>query len=157
MNVLYSFNLTITQGYNKIILPSPILIKRGSLILLTQQINTTMVAIDTTGSAAYSDLVWGTNLKTLNSTSNWRFYFNRLTNLTFYHTSFVITHTYPTNGLYNIQMTFASSNQTFQQIVNITDGKKMFFKDFLKMSKCNCYILNSEKCRFDNTEFRKYV
>jgi hypothetical protein len=90
---------------------------------LTQ--NTAKIAIDTTGNASYSDLVWNTTTQwtKLAEFSNMRFYLTPLTNFSSYQTLFNIMHTYKNIGLYNLAITFASSNETFNQIVNITDCK----------------------------------
>jgi hypothetical protein len=134
MNILYTFNITINQGFNKIILPEPILVPQGSLILLTQNDNSVTVAIDSNGNATYSDMVLGSTIwNPLSSTSNWRLYLNALTNFSSYQTSFSISHAYNFIGLYEIALTFLSSNVTFYQTVNITDCKtfKMIDKHFL--------------------------
>jgi hypothetical protein len=91
--------------------------------MLTQ--TTGKVAIDTTGNATYSDLVWNTTTQwtKLAEFSNWRFYLTALNNFTSYQTYLNIVHSYNLIGLYSISITFASNNQTFQQIVNITDRK----------------------------------
>ena len=124
MNILYTFNITINKGFNKIILPEPILVPRGSLILLTQYNNSVTVAIDSNGNATYSDMALGSTIwNPLSSNSKWRLYLNALTNFSSYQTSFSISHTYNKIGLYNIALTFLSSNVTFYQTVNITDCK----------------------------------
>jgi hypothetical protein len=123
MNVLYSWNFQLSLGYNSIILPQPVTVYRGNFVVLTQ--NTAKIAIDTTGNASYSDLVWNstTQWTKLAEFSNFRFYLTPLTNFSSYQTSFNIMHTYKNIGLYNLAITFASSNETFNQIVNITDCK----------------------------------
>ena len=123
MNVEYSFDFNITAGFNQLILPQPLLVKKGSLILLTQILNSTNVAIDKSGNAPYSDMIWGTNLQQLNATSNYRFYFTTISNLTVYQTNLKISHAYQKIGLYNLTIIFPSSNKCFSQIVNITDCK----------------------------------
>lgn len=93
---------------------------KGQFILLTQ--NTSKIAIDTSGSGAYSDFVFQTPIWTkLNTANNWRFYLNPLTNISNYQTTFSLTKAYKSIGVYNLVITFNSSNQTFQQTVNITD------------------------------------
>jgi hypothetical protein len=125
MNIIYSWNFQLSLGYNSIILPSPVTVYRGNFLTMTQ--NTGKVAIDTNGSASYSDLVWNitTQWTKLAEFNNWRFYITPLTNFTSYITTFNLVHTYNNIGLYNLSITFTSSNETFNQIVNITDC--MFF------------------------------
>jgi hypothetical protein len=128
MNILYSFSFIISQGFNKLILPEPILVPKGSFILLTQYNNSVTVAIDSNGNAKYSDMVLGSTVwNPLSSTSNWRFYLTTKTNFSSYQTCFSISHIYNIIGLYNIALTFLSSNVTFNQIVNITDCKIFLF------------------------------
>jgi hypothetical protein len=128
MNILYSFSFIISQGFNKLILPEPILVPKGSFILLTQYDNSVTVAIDSNGNAKYSDMVLGSTVwNPLSSTSNWRFYLTTKTNFSSYQTCFSISHIYNIIGLYNIALTFLSSNVTFNQIVNITDCKIFLF------------------------------
>ena len=123
MSVSYSFNYTVNPGYNKILFSQPILVKKGSLILLTQSPNSSNIAIDKSGNASYSDMVWGTNLNMLNSSSNWRFYLTTITNFTSYQSSLNIQHSYNYIGLYNLSILFTSSNQLYNMLVNITDCK----------------------------------
>lgn len=128
-NVSLLLNFTITSGYNKILFDKPYFVQKGSLIILTQQLNSSGIAIDQTGNASYSDTTWATNLVNLNSnsTANWRFYFNTITNFTSYQSKFNLVHSYATIGLYEISILFTSSNQLFKQVVNITDCEFFIF------------------------------
>lgn len=128
-NVSLLLNFTITSGYNKILFDKPYFIQKGSLIILTQQLNSSGIAIDQSGNASYSDTTWDTNLVNLNSnsTANWRFYFNTITNFTSYQSKFNLVHSYATIGLYEISILFTSSNQVFKQVVNITDCELFIF------------------------------
>ena len=125
MDVSYTFNYAINPGYNKILFSQPILVKKGSLIFLTQTPNASNVAIDQTGNATYSDMIWGTNLNMLNplNNSNWRFYLTAITNFSSYRSSLNIMHSYSSIGLYNLSILFTSSNQIYNMLVNITDCK----------------------------------
>ena len=68
MNILNTFNFTINSGYNKLILPSPILINKGTLIYLTQNSSLSSgISIDQTGNSTYSDMIWGTTIQKLNN------------------------------------------------------------------------------------------
>ena len=124
-NVVYDSNFTISSGYNKLLLAKPLLVRKGSILLLSQDSSpySTTTAVDTTGNEKYSDLIWSINLSKLNKTNNWRFFLNPITNYTSYENSFTIVHTYNNIGVYNISIMFPSSNQVFQQIVNVTDCK----------------------------------
>jgi len=121
MNIIYSWNFQLSLGYNSIIFPQPVTVYRGNFLTMTQ--NTGKVAIDITGNASYSDLVWNTTTQwtKLAEFYNWRFYLTPLTNFSTYTNTFNIMHTYSNIGLYNLVITFVSSNATFNQIVNITD------------------------------------
>ena len=78
---MYTFDYTIALGYNNLILPQPVLVYRGNFVLLTQR--TGRIAIDTTNTAIYSDLVWNTTTQwtKLAEFYNWRFYFTPIYNL----------------------------------------------------------------------------
>jgi hypothetical protein len=120
--VIYSWSFTITTGLNYIYLPQPITINNGNFLMLTQI--TGKVAIDTTGNATYSDLAFKSSVwSKLSSIKNWRFYLTALNNFSSYQTYFSLTHTYKSIGIYNVTLTFSSSNETFMQSVNITDCK----------------------------------
>ena len=98
------------------------MIEMGNFISIEQ--NTGKIAIDNSGTASYSDMALGSTIwNPLSSNSKWRLYLNALTNFSSYQTSFSISHTYNNIGLYNIALTFLSSNVTFYQTVNITDCK----------------------------------
>jgi hypothetical protein len=120
---VYSYPFTIVVGYNNIILPQPVVVSKGYFIQLTQ--GTGLVAIDVTGNATYSDLVWNTTQQwtKLAEFSNLRFYLTPLYNFTSYQNTLNVLHSYANIGLYTLSLTFLSSNKTFQQIVNITDCK----------------------------------
>lgn len=120
---LFSWNFTISPGYNKILLPLPVKIPRGCLILMTQNPNATNVALDTSKSANYSDMIWATNLNKIDNAKNYRFYFQTLTNFTSYVNTFTIVHLYSSVGTYTISFLFTSSNQIFKQTALITDCK----------------------------------
>jgi len=126
MNIIYSWNFDLSLGYNSIILPQPVTVFRGNFLTMTQ--TTARVAVDTTGSASYSDLAWYPNNQwtKLAVLYNWRFYLTPLTNFSSYMTTFNIMHTYKNIGLYDVEINFASSNQTYNQIVNITDCKLLY-------------------------------
>jgi len=122
MNIIYTWSFTITTGINFIYLPFPVTVYRGNFLIMTQ--NTGRVAIDITGNATYNDLAWRSSVwNRLSSNSNWRFYLTPLTNFTSYITTFNLMHAYKNIGLYNLTLTFASSNETFTQTVNVTDCK----------------------------------
>ena len=120
-NTKNSWNFTLAIGYNKFYLPQSITVNKGSFLYLIQ--NTGRVAIDNTVNATYSDLTWNniTFWTKLNYNSNWRFYLTTINCLTSYQNSFSLSHVYSSIGSYNLSITFLSSNQTFLEIVNITD------------------------------------
>jgi len=127
MIVDYTFTYNISAGFNQILFPQPILVRKGSVILISQNsLNSTSVAVDTSGSASYSDMIWTNNLSKLNNTSNYRLYFKPMTNFSSYKTEFTLSHAYSKIGIYNVSILFLSSNQLFSQIVNITDCKLIF-------------------------------
>jgi hypothetical protein len=124
LNVQFSFTFQLNIGYNLLYLNQSIIIRKGYFILVNQTIG--KIAVDTTRSAQYSDLQFSStsNLWTkLNSSSNYRLYLNTIDNLNSYQSTINITYTYANAGIYTITFTFPSSNQIFQQIVNITDCK----------------------------------
>jgi len=120
-DVISTWNFQVTVGFNNLLLSQAVNVNKGNFLLLTQ--STGKIALDTTGTALYSDLYWSsvTQWTNLSVSSNQRFYLTPLTNFSSYMTSFNIDHTYNSVGLYPVLITFSSSNQTFQQIVNITD------------------------------------
>ena len=122
MDIINSFNFQITTGVNYLYLPQSYTVNKSNFITITQI--TGKVAIDTTGTAAYSDMSLGSVIwNQLSADSNWRLYLKALTNFSCYTSTFSISHTYKSIGLYNITLTLSSSNDTFQQTVNITDCK----------------------------------
>ena len=125
LNTIFTWSYNITTGLNNIYLTQPVIVFTGNFLILTQ--NTGKVAIDSSGNATYSDLSWQSLIwNPLNPNSKWRFYLTTMNNFTCYMNSISISHTYKAIGLYNLTMTFLSSNQTFQQVVNITDCKLFF-------------------------------
>ena len=129
----YTFTFTLVTGYNKLYLQQPVKIVKGSFIYLLQI--AAKVAIDQTNTTSiYSDLVWNniTKWTKLNDQSFWRFYLTSITSFNSYFTSFNINHKYTNAGLYNLTISFLSSNQIFQQTVNITDCEYNFRLNFLK-------------------------
>ena len=116
-----NYNFIITTGYNKIILDQPLTVYKGYMLLLSQTVGT--VAVDTSGTAVYSDLAWNPLLSKINAYNNYRFYLLPLTNFSTYQTAINLYHMYTNAGLYNVSLTSLSSNQYFQNTFNITDCK----------------------------------
>lgn len=123
LNIIYEWRFNVNYGYNKLILDQPLPILKGSFIHLEQISG--IIAIDQVNNASYSDLVWNTTTQwtKLAEYLNWRFFLNALTNFTIYETKLNILHTYNRVGIYSLSLYFPSSNQSFQQTVNITDCK----------------------------------
>jgi len=123
MQTIFSWTFSITIGNNTILLPAPVTVDQGYYILLTQL--TGKVAVDISGNATYSDLVWNTTTQwtKLAEFFNWRFYLTTINNFTSYQNTLNVLHSYSNIGLYTLSLTFLSSNKIFQQIVNITDCK----------------------------------
>ena len=107
--------------------------KKGYFILVNQTIG--KIAIDTTGNSQYSDLQYSSTSSLwtkLNTSSNYRLYLDTIDNFNSYQSTINITYTYANAGIYTITLTFPSSNQIFQQTVNITDCEYNFRLNFLK-------------------------
>ena len=122
MNIVYSWNFQISLGYNSIILPQPVTVSVGSYLFLTQ--NTGKIAIDTSGNASYSDLVWNTTTQwtKLAEFSNWRFYLNAIVSFSSYISDLRINHKYSLVGSYEIAITFLSSMAVFRHTIEITQS-----------------------------------
>lgn len=123
MYTVMSWNFLVIKGYNKIILDQPLLVKKGYMVYLEQNIDKGRVAVDQSGNAFYSDIAWKPYLERLNGFSLDRFYLRQITNFTSYQATINLYHTYSQAGLYPISITTISSNQTFENIINITDCK----------------------------------
>jgi hypothetical protein len=123
MQIIYNWNFQINIGNNTLLLPAPVTVNQGNYILLNQL--TGRVAIDKTGNASNSDLVWNltTQWTKLAEFSNWRFYLTTINNFTSYQNTLNLIHSYANIGLYTLSLTFLSSNMSYQQTVNITDCK----------------------------------
>jgi hypothetical protein len=122
LKILYTWNYTITAGLNIINLSAPASVYQGSLVFLNQI--TGRIAINTTGNAKYSDLVGQTaSWSQLNSFANYMLYLNTLFYSNFSTSIFSITHQYSVIGLYNLMISLSSINQSYNQVVNITDSK----------------------------------
>lgn len=135
LDKIYSFNYTISTGYNKLLLSQPLQIQRGYFILL-EQING-KIAIDTSGNATYSDMILSydeSSVSRINTVFNYRFYFNSLSNFSSYFTSFSFLHSYSKIGTYTIIIKLENLNRTFYHSVDIIDCKfnsNIIFIDFL--------------------------
>jgi len=120
LQTLYSWNFTITTGFNTLSLSTHVSVGQGNLVLIKQI--TGKIAICTTGNATYSDLVGQTlSWLQLNQSQKNRFYFNPLFTNSMYAGLFSISHQYTAIGLYTVSITFATSSQSYVQVVNITD------------------------------------
>ena len=130
MNFYYTWNFQIALGYNNLIISQPVSVSKGYIILITQ--GTGKIAIDISGNATYSDLVWNTTTQwtKIAEFSNQRLYFTTINNFTRYQNSFNIKHSYTNIGVYTLSFSFKGSNITILQKINITDCKY-----FLKLKK----------------------
>lgn len=126
---------TIVQGYNKFIFDQPLYVYKGSFLYLTQ--TSGKIAIDTSNTIDYSDLVWqNTIYSKFNEFQNWRFYLNALNNYTFYLNQLNLIHTYSNIGIYNIIIRFTGSSYSLIHTVNVTDSKSLFIE--------LCFQLNND-------------
>lgn len=95
------------------------MVSKGSLIYLTQI--TGKIAIDKISNSTYSYMVLiSGNYFKLSETSNWRFYLNAVTSFSSYQRSLIITYTYSYIGLFDLSLTFLSSNTTYHYPAYIT-------------------------------------
>ena len=106
MQIIYNWNFQINIGNNTLLLPAPVTVNQGNYILLNQL--TGRVAIDKTGNASNSDLVWNltTQWTKLAEFSNWRFYLTTINNFTSYQNTLNLIHSYANIGLYTLSLTF---------------------------------------------------
>lgn len=124
LNVLNSWTFNITTGNTILLLPQSFLAPKDSFIYLTQTGG--VVALDSSGNATYSDMaVYYSSYYNLSSLNNQRLFIKPLSNFTTYQYSFSLTHTYPIAGLYNLNITFASSSVSYSYIANITQTKNL--------------------------------
>ncbi len=119
LTTVNTYPFTIKTGFNQLLLTQPIYVSQGSFLVLTQ--TTGKVAIDTSGTAAYSDMYLLNNAYyNLSLTSKQRFYINYTSNFSTYQSSFVVNHTYLNPGLYPLTFTLASTNSIWQYTALIT-------------------------------------
>ena len=98
-----------------------VMIKKGSLILLKELEG--KVAIDISSSLTYSDLILNSNIwSPLNQISNQRLYLKYINPFAGYTKKFNIAHTYPSIGVYNLNISFETSSQFYEQVVSITES-----------------------------------
>lgn len=125
---MYNFTLQITVGYNKILLPDPLFVQRGNLILISQGgVNLAMES----SNPIYSDLIWQTTTWTrYNDFSNWRFFFKTMNNFTSFFNPLNVLHQYEKIGTYNVTISFDGSTKVFRKEVLVTDCKEMNYLSF---------------------------
>ncbi len=124
-NSIYVGNFTANLGFNRILFNQPVIVKRGSLLLLTQ--NTGLVAIDGSISSTYSDLVNQGNIFTnLSYLVNQRVLISPLTNFSSYNANISLSHVYSNYGSYNLTLTFANTKQAFTQAIKTNNCKSNF-------------------------------
>jgi hypothetical protein len=135
LQTLQTWTFNITAGYNVRLLPQATLVPQGSFIILTQ--TTGKVAVDSSNNATFSDLAIGSSslgdsnsYYKLQPFANQRFFMKVLSNLTTYQNRFSVTHTYANTGLYNLNITFASSADSYQYLANVTERNLANFKIF---------------------------
>lgn len=117
--VAYTYSYTITTGLNTFTI-TPITVSRGYFILLTQ--TTGCVAIDTTGTAQFSDLLTqSSNYYPINSLLNYRLYLTTVNSYSTYQASFNLQRTYASIGSYTLTISFRSSSQVYTSTVAITN------------------------------------
>lgn len=99
---------TVTVGYNKIYLSTPINAKQGYMIIIDFNIYSSRLASDKNSNRLYNNYkISSTNLLLTDS----RFYFNCLVDRSFYIYSFnFATEPYESNGIYNISASFVNSS-----------------------------------------------
>ena len=132
MTTLYSWNFSVSSGYNKIYLNQSYSVSRGNLVKLTQL--AANLAIDKSGNTNFSDFnIDNINIgvfSRLNNLINYRFYLNALSNFKSYQSNFAITRSYRNAGIYSMSITFLSSSLTYYQTINVTDSKNAIYLFF---------------------------
>ena len=122
MTVLYSWNFNILVGYNVLTLTESVTVPCGSFVILNQL--TGKIGIDTSGNASFSDMVYMySSYYNLTRLSNWRLYLNAIVTLFNYKSTFNVIHKYLSIGTYNLNISFATGQNSIQYTVNITQGK----------------------------------
>ena len=131
---MYSWNFSITVGYNKILFNASVDVAKGSLIQLNQSVGAGKVALETLGNATYSDMKWGSSLIfhyiyrsiignltkiSPNKYTNYRFYLNSITEFEYYQNFFPLVHRYLASELFNLTVTPANSSISFSREVLI--------------------------------------
>ena len=129
-NIIYEWIFNSTIGNNIFYLSQPVTVDKGQFVFYTQ--TTSKIAIDKAGNATFSDMAWLSPFwSKLSASSNWRFFLTPLTNFTIYQSTFKIVHGYQAIGFFNLSITFASSNKTFIQSIQVTDCKFFFYLKIL--------------------------
>jgi hypothetical protein len=134
-----------TAGLNTFYLAQPLTVNQGNFfqVVLSEG---GKLAIDTSSNTTYSDMAWfsvyGEIWAKIDSSANWRFYFTTMNNFSSYINTFSLKHQYATIGLYNLSLTFLSSNLVYEQIVNITDGLILYKHIFDYVFYSKIYIFS---------------
>jgi hypothetical protein len=122
MTVLYSWNFNILLGYNVLTLTESVTVPCGSFVILNQL--TGKIGIDTSGNASFSDMVYMySSYYNLTRLSNWRLYLNAIVTLFNYKSTFNVIHKYSSIGTYNLNISYATGQNSIQYTVDITQGK----------------------------------
>ena len=131
-----------TAGLNTFYLAQPLTVNQGNFFQVVLS-GGGKLAIDTSSNTTYSDMAWqGIIWAELNPISNWRFFFTTMNNFSSYINIFSLKHQYATIGLYNLSLTFLSSNLVYEQIVNITDGLILYKHSFDYVFFSKIYIFS---------------
>lgn len=121
--IIFSSDYQVSSGYNVIYLSQPIVLNKGNFIWLNQ--TSARIALDKTGNTLISDLYWQLPAWIrMSASSNWRFYFNALTNFSSYQNVINLLNRYNKTGLYNVSITLMSSNEKTYQTILVTDCKR---------------------------------
>lgn len=122
LNVLYNFTFSLDTGYNQLVLPQNVQVYEGNFLFLTQLSG--RVAVDTSGSAMYSDLQLQSSFwSKLNLLSNWRFYLNPITDNSFYLATISLSYKYPNIGSYLVSVLDSNSNLLFKDTISLSSCK----------------------------------
>lgn len=119
--IISSWNFSIAYGFNKLMIETPLRVKKGNMIYLRQNIDSGKVALDQSGNSVFCDIAWKGYLERLSPDVNFRFYLKPLSNFSTYQSAISLYHSYNQAGIYSVSFTFLSSNQKFENTINITD------------------------------------
>ncbi|RNA44723.1 Location of vulva defective 1 [Brachionus plicatilis] len=150
LSFIFNHSLSVNEGYNHILLQTPIQIPKGAILFLGHLENE-ILGLESNGENEFGDLIYNTNgtISYLDTTGiKYRFLINSLIDTGYFYDQIKISKKYPISAQYNFSVKLSNSSIFYTSVAKI-QKENSSIKDFSFVEKKNFdikYEYENETC-----------